>query len=159
MSTRSTTHFINSSHEYGGPVIVYRHSDGYPSGAGADIQEFFKAVEAQTTDTRFNEASYLAAKYVVYLAGSFAEMAATDWTTGKIGTVKPLNFLSVGVMDADPMDIEYRYTVDTGKMDSNGLPTVTVQECFWGEKPDGEHVPLAIAISIDQQAFETTATE
>ena len=100
MSTRCVTHFT-----WGGKVQarVYRHCDGYPSGAGTDILRFLRDVEAQTRDTRFNDPSYLAAKYVVWLAGQFANGD------------KPLDFLSVGVVLEDPGDIEFRYVIECGQ--------------------------------------------
>lgn len=96
MSTRSITHFVMD-----GVIVarIYRHCDGYPSGAGTDLYRFLRDVKAQTHDTRFSDPDYLAAKYVVWLAHSFAREA-------------PLDFLSVGVTSADPSDIEYRYVVD-----------------------------------------------
>jgi len=42
MSTRSTTHFIDSEFSTKPIAIVYRHSDGYPEGAGMDIARFLK---------------------------------------------------------------------------------------------------------------------
>ena len=96
MSTRCTTHFL----QYGKPVaIIYRHSDGYPEGAGVDLLSFLDEC-AGLDDSRFGDASYLAAKYVVWLAGKFNE-----------GPSK-LEFLGVGVLMTDPGDIEFRHTVD-----------------------------------------------
>lgn len=133
MSTRSTAHFKG----YGAdePVaIIYRHTDGYPDGAGTDIVKFFEQVEQQCEGTihgtRFGDPSYLAAKYVVFLSGIFAKYSAMG-PAGEDGEIKPLNFGSVGVMDQDPGDIEYRYTVDCDNLDSIGRPTVTVEEIGW----------------------------
>ena len=40
-----------------------------------------------------------------------------------------LDFISVGVCDEDPSDIEYRYVVDCGKIDpKSGLPEVKAYE-------------------------------
>lgn len=112
MSTRSTTHFVS---ELGDKptAIVYRHSDGYPSGAGKDIQQFLRDVVANTQDTRFYDPSYLAAKYVVWLAGQFARRYERNAATGEYGYVAshPLDFISVGVVQSDPDDIEYRYII------------------------------------------------
>ena len=122
MSTRSTTHFTLGETPR---AIVYRHADGYPSGAGADILEFLRSVQLQTLDTRFSDPSYLAAKYVVFLAQRFA--VDYDWTGGEM-TITPrknrLDFISVGICLKDPADIEYRYVVDcaTRREPEEGLP-------------------------------------
>jgi hypothetical protein len=106
MSTRSTTHFKHGDELV---AIVYRHTDGYPDGAGADICGFLDQC-ASLSDSRFSDPSYLAAKYVVFLADKF------NWTHSyKAGPIRPqskLEFLSVGVVMEDPGDIEYRYEVD-----------------------------------------------
>jgi len=112
-------------------AIVYRHSDGYPSAAGADILRFFNEVRAQTDDTRFYDSSYLAAKYVVFLAGMFAR----KFIDGKWEPSAPLDFLNVGIVHDDPGDIEYRYVV-TQQLTDGGRPTVFVYEMpglFLGE--------------------------
>lgn len=157
MSTRSTTHFINSQWNDNPQAIIYRHSDGYPTGAGADILRFFDEVEAQTSDTRHTDASYLAAKYVVFLSGIFAEHQARTYdfesATWKQNEVKPLHFLSVGVVNQDPGDIEYRYTVDCGKIDDTGRPTVTVQTVGWADEPDGEPEPVEDAINAERNSM------
>ena len=73
MSTRSTTHFVDSQATYlnGKPMaIIYRHSDGYPSGAGRDLLSFLKECK-KLKDSRLSDSSYLAAKYIVFLADMF----------------------------------------------------------------------------------------
>jgi len=99
MSTRSTTHFTNG-HEV--IAIIYRHSDGYPDGAGADLLRFIEET-GKLSDSRHADPSYLSAKYVVFLAREFARGS------------NPLDFCSVGVVSEDPGDIEYRYVVDCDK--------------------------------------------
>ena len=71
MSTRSTTHFTDST---GTVAIIYRHSDGYPEGAGRDLISFLKECKA-LPDPRLYDAPYLAAKYVVFLANMFNTFA------------------------------------------------------------------------------------
>jgi len=115
MSTRSTTHFVDSSFSTEGKppylsAIIYRHCDGYPEGAGKDIIAFLKKCKA-LRDSRLDDVSYLAARYVAFLGDQF-------------GDVNSLDFRSVGVMMEDPGDIEYRYTVDCGKIGEDGLPEV-----------------------------------
>lgn len=76
MSTRSTTHFC---HDDGSTVaIVYRHSDGYPGVAGADLFRFLNEVNDNVKDKRFSDPTYLAAKYVVWLAHEFNNEYDTD---------------------------------------------------------------------------------
>jgi len=111
MSTRSTTHFayrLGAEPE----AIIYRHADGYPEGAGKDIFRFLDEV-GKLADTRFGDPSYLAAKYVVFLAREFA--VSYDWDEDHKFVTKPnespLDFISVGVLREDPGDIEYRYTI------------------------------------------------
>ena len=127
MSTRSTTHFT-----YGKDVeaIVYRHSDGYPNGHGKDLLAFFIEVAESTQDTRFGDPSYLAAKLVVWLAKQYARHYDYDGT-GKGSWVDSnyLDFLSVGVVQSDPGDIDYRYIVDSSQM-VNGRPKVTIQNRY-----------------------------
>jgi hypothetical protein len=118
MSTRCTINFGETyKDEFHNVAKIYRHSDGYPDseyGVPACLSQFFKDVENQTMDTRFNDPSYLAAKFVVWQAGQYARDSNA-----------PLAFSSLGVLLEDPGDIEYTYFVDCGKRDENGYPTVT----------------------------------
>ncbi len=95
------------------PAIIYRHSDGYPKGAGVDLRAFLKECN-ELRDSRLNDASYLAARYVVFLARQFSP-ADPKFS---------LDLLSVGVCLHDPSDIEYRYTVDCDDIGENGLPAL-----------------------------------
>lgn len=134
MSTRSTTHFVSNGKT---EAIIYRHSDGYPEGHGMDLSKFFEAVEEQTKDTRFSDPSYLAAKLVVWLADRFAQRFEPN-AEGEYGYVKSemLDFISVGVVMKDPIDIEYLYEVDCSEL-RNGYPAVRCYEVGggWGGKP------------------------
>ena len=125
MSTRSTTHFVVGTNL---SAIVYRHSDGYPEGAGRDINTFLSLC-AKLKDGRLDDPSYLAAKYVVYLADMFNNRLEKQ-ANGEYGYTRnasKLDFLSVGVMQSDPCDIEYRYVIDCGNL-VKGKPTVTCYE-------------------------------
>jgi hypothetical protein len=105
-------------------AIIYRHSDGYPEGAGTDILRFLEEC-AKLSDPRFTDPSYLAAKYVVFLANEFNcgyEFKGKDFVKTPKGS--RLDFLSVGVMDSDPSDIEFRYVIDCGTIE-NKRPKVT----------------------------------
>jgi hypothetical protein len=124
---------------------VYRHGDGYPDVAGVDLRRFFEAVEEDTADTRFSDPSYLAAKYVVWLAdkmktGSdrFREEYGSGDAPAKNGK---LNFLSVGVCLEDPGDIEYRYTVRCDQLDDNGRPEIYYQEVGSEERHEVPPIP------------------
>jgi len=105
---------------------IYRHGDGYPDGLGKDLQAFLDLVKATLKDTRFNDASYLAAKWVVHDAGRMAKYQNYDFNTRTYGPVtNPLQFLSVGIMMEDPGDIEYSYDVIcNGNFDKETMPTI-----------------------------------
>ncbi|MEE8615537.1 MAG: hypothetical protein V3T11_10045 [Roseateles sp.] len=112
MSTRCVINFVEGTQH---AAKIYRHCDGYPDGehgVPASLQQFFADVKKQATDTRFGDASYLAAKFVVWQA---------DQNAGD--SDKPLDFISLGIITSDPGDIEFVYTVDCGRM-TDGKPTV-----------------------------------
>ena len=115
MSTRCTTHFVFDDTPQ---AIIYRHTDGYPEKAGVDLQAFLKECK-KLPDSRLNDPSYLAARYVVYLARD---------------ALSP-NFISVGVCLEDPSDIEYRYTVDCSSIGKDGLPDVKCTNAHNDEEP------------------------
>jgi hypothetical protein len=115
MATRSQVKFSDNG------VVranIYVHYDGYPDGeAGriAQLKRFFQEVKDQCRDTRFNDAEYLAAKYIVW-------HALNDCTDEN---PNPLNFLGIGPCIEDHGDIEYIYLVDCGNLDpETGFPTV-----------------------------------
>lgn len=110
MSTRSTTHFTYGDQS---EAIVYRHWDGYPESAGVDIQEFIKQC-AILRDNRFNDPTYLAGRYIVFLADKFREKGAAL-----------CDFRSVGPVLADPDDISYRYKIDCSAHEEDGAPVIT----------------------------------
>ena len=116
MSTRCTTHFCHGE----GPArisppvaIIYRHTNGYPEGAGVDIHTFLdecaklETVGKSGSGPRFNDPAYLAAKYVVFLADQFNR----DYDADRTPFESRLDFLWVSVVMKDPGDIEYRYVV------------------------------------------------
>lgn len=141
MSTRCTTHFLD---EEGVVAIVYRHWDGYPKVAGTDLCKFITRCK-KLSNSRLGDASYLAARYVVFLGEVFASDGMFEDPAGKlhkhaynfknptekrkyviIPRKNRLNFTGVGIVLTDPGDIEYRYTVDCSKI-VNGRPEV---KCF-----------------------------
>lgn len=141
MSTRCTINF-----GYGKDIDakIYRHSDGYPGTANGkeygvliDLRKFFDEVKRQTRDTRFGDASYLAAKFVAWqsrqgarsnLRWYYSGGMRTERTDAEIDALindKYLDFLSVGVLHGeDPGDIEYTYFIDCSKIDGKGYPKV-----------------------------------
>jgi hypothetical protein len=120
MSTRSTTWFVSGDTSRP-EAKVYRHADGYPEGHGRDLQRFFGDVADQTRDTRFDDPSYLAAKLIVWLAREFATSYDGGKRTSHADT-RPLDFLSVGVVQDDPGDVEFVYVVDCATFDAAGVP-------------------------------------
>jgi len=82
-------------------AVIYRHWDNYIEGGGIDLKEFLDFCKSGTFDGRTRDASYLASKYVVFLAQTFAG----DWKEN------PLDFLSVGVCYTNPeLDMWQEYT-------------------------------------------------
>jgi hypothetical protein len=103
-----------------------------------DIVRFLKACKA-LPDSRLNDPSYLAAKYVVFLADMFnghyvkfkqagiCDATGESINAGRYGYKRAkskLDFIGVGILSEDPGDIEYRYVIDCGNL-VEGLPTVT----------------------------------
>lgn len=117
MSTRASVHFCDKSGTT--QAVVFRHTDGYPEGLGEDIRKFFKAIKEQCgQDTRFNDPTMLAARWVVWDAAQMAD--SSD---------KPLKFLSVRIMLQDSGDIEYRYKILCNRgWDDNSDPEVITEE-------------------------------
>jgi len=134
MSTRSTTHFVDGPN-MDPTAIIYRHSDGYPTGHGADLLAFFVEVAESIQDTRFNDTSYLASKLVVWLAKRYAYHYDFMGDTPKRIEDHYLDFLSVGIVDEDPGDIQYRYVVDCSRF-VYGRPHVTIIRLGFGARPD-----------------------
>jgi hypothetical protein len=106
---------------YGTEVVarIYIHSDGAPETLGAGLNTFLKLLKANVKDPRLDDAPYLAAKFVVYMAAIHNEYA--QW---RDNTAHPLEFLSVGIVSEVGDDVQYIYTVDCDKM-VKGFPTVT----------------------------------
>jgi hypothetical protein len=63
------------------------------------LEDFFEAVKAQCADTRFTDAPYLAAKFVVWRANRYA--ASEQKRSANPDEARPLNFLSVGVVTSE----------------------------------------------------------
>jgi hypothetical protein len=120
MATRSQVKFVDRGVTTSN---VYVHWDGYPdseNGRLAELQRFFQDVKDQCGGVT-NDAEYLAAKYIVWKA---LEQCDDD-------NPNPLKFSGIGPCLQDHGDIEYIYTVNCGKMNPDGFPTVTYQEAGW----------------------------
>lgn len=98
-----TSCVINFCHKKEVIAKVYRHFDGGPDkniGVDADLIRFFAAVKKECgKDTRFDDPSYLAAKFVVWQAREYSDEPGS------------LNFVSVGVVLDDP-SVAYRWYVN-----------------------------------------------
>jgi hypothetical protein len=121
MATRGLYKFYSTEKEYKdkkSTATIYRHWDNYLEAGGLDLKEFLETLRDSDFDSRFTDSSYLASKFVVYLAREFAN----DWND------EPLDFLSVGIVDnrADlDMWQEFTYHI-IGEIQDNGLPKVVV---------------------------------
>lgn len=116
MSTRCQILFASDTDDTA-PARIYRHCDGYPNGehgVPADLARFFRDVKAGTKDTRFGDAEYLAAKFVVWQAAKNARGG------------NPLDFISLGVASSLHGDevYEYRVLCDTDYRDPDAVPGV-----------------------------------
>ncbi len=154
MSTRATVHFIGGKDKTEKPTaIAYRHGDGNPEALGKDLFSFFKKVKAQCGDfiggTRFNDASYLAAKWIVYDAVEMAEMnygienRHDNNKKACAGDIRLLRFSSVGIVDSDPGDIDYRYLVMCdGSYANKKFPKVICQQVGEVEEDGTEYLKV-----------------
>jgi len=120
MSTRSLHKFYENETQLeddNPTAVIYRHWDGSIEGAGQDLIDFL--IELQPLqDNRFDDASYLSAKYVIYLARLFAK----DWEQN------PLNFLSVGIVpNGTDCWEEYEYKIIC-EIQGNGLPKILLND-------------------------------
>lgn len=115
MSTRSVTKFFYGDTNENPEAIIYRHMDGYVEGAGVDLVAFLDET-GELRDSRHSDPSYLAGRYLVFLARGYGS------TNGS------LDFISCGVVREVPGDVEYIYHVHCGSH--------PVLECF--EACDGE---------------------
>jgi hypothetical protein len=112
MSTNAVIHFCAES-KTEIRASIYRHWDGYPdteSGVLADFARFCDAVEHDTSDHRYGDPSYLAAKFVVWMA--LKESNSTRFVRGKAKghPERPLDFLGVGIIPSTWTQ-EYAYYV------------------------------------------------
>ncbi len=101
---------------FGKDIAIYRHSDGYPECTGEDLVEFMYQCSLMK-DSRLNNPSYLAAKYVVWLAHFFTKYSlwpARNLTKEEYENPQNyLNFLSVGIINAkDAKNMNFVYYIN-----------------------------------------------
>jgi hypothetical protein len=121
MGTSATISFRDSKGEE--VARIFRQCDGMPEHLGLDLLDFFEEVKRQCPhDTRFDNPSYLAAKWVVF-----------DSRRHGGDDVNPLGFLSVGIVD-DSWEGEWHYDVrchgrydDAGNMEA---PDIDIARLF-----------------------------
>ena len=89
---------------------IYIHGDG--DTLGERLNKFLTEVQKNVPDNRFNCPSYLAAKFVVWMAKK-----------SKTGS-HYLDFLSIGIMQSDAGGIKYRYKVICNKLDGRAIPKI-----------------------------------
>lgn len=115
-------------------AMIYQHSDGYPDGEHGVLvllQTFFRAVEKDTRDTRFEDPEYLAAKFLVW-ATQAQRAREVEWRKTWPASMRdapdgPLNFLGHGVSLREHGDIAYCYFVDCSRHNEQGRPLVLVR--------------------------------
>ena len=134
MSTRATFHFVDPEWPTSPQAIVYRHMDGNPEEAGAQLLAFVDRVD-RLKDKRFDDPSLLAARYVAFLGEHYA--FHYDDKFRKVPNEDYLDFISVGILTEDPGDIAYRYTIVC-----DGKPTITVEGYGDEENDTGDLIYL-----------------
>jgi len=110
VSTRASVKFRDKN----ASVRVYHHADGYPEHMEAELDAFFAYCEGHLTwDNRFDDAEYLAARYVYWL------------TTAGFYLGVPWDGYSVGIQERLHGDESYGYVVHCM---GTGRPLVDVIE-------------------------------
>ena len=109
MGTSALIHFRENKKIF---ATIYRHYDGYPEEVLNNLEQFLDAVEKQCIDRRFNDPTYLAAKFVVWQADQYTDDKS-----------KPLDFLSVGVVTPESLAGDYYYYLDC---DTRNRPEIIV---------------------------------
>jgi hypothetical protein len=110
LTTRATIHFLDNTVD--GEVIIYRHTDGYPESTGRDLRQFLEICKT-LPNPRFNDPSYLAARYVVHLATRYRRFAEHE-----------LDFDSVGIVFEIPVGTNFVYMVDCTNASATNLPVI-----------------------------------
>ena len=110
--TNSNVYFCDND----GTVVanIYIHGDGMT--LGETLNKFLLEVQKKVSDNRFNCPSYLAAKFIVWMAKK-----------KKTGS-NYLDFLSIGVMQDDAGDIKYRYKVICNELEGRAIPKIITEK-------------------------------
>jgi hypothetical protein len=166
VSTRAIIQFAHDRTDASVAAMIYRHGDGYPDGAHGvlcDLQRFFVAVEHDTSDTRFEDPAYLAAKFVVWTTQEMRSIILASrvrhaWDRPeKPEKTGQLDFMSCGIVRSGDVGEEYTYRVNCGALDKKGRPTVE-----WSEMVDydgaGTYQPNTFKLGkLDKQAKAAVA--
>lgn len=120
MGTRCAIHFCspysNSTLDNRIEATVYQHYDGYPQNVVSKLHRFFEAVlSKQPRDTRFDDPSYLAARFLAW--------AIREEDENPLDSMTGYGILSGSL----PGDLSYRYFVDC-KVASGEKPVVIARE-------------------------------
>ena len=115
--TNASIHFCENDGT--SEAIIYVHGDGYPEGAGKDLETFLKEVQKHVPDNRFHCPHYLAAKFVVWQAKQIRKDNKSNHY---------LDFLSLGIMPQDAGDISYRYKIICNGIEGKALPKIITEK-------------------------------
>jgi len=110
-------------------AIVYRHYDGYD--IPDDMKDFFTELKENVNDTRFNNPTYLAAKFIVWQAHEYTKK--TDYQKES----HYLDFLGVSPSLENHDDIDVCWLVNCNQSDDNGFPVVKKVPLDFGEENAG----------------------
>jgi hypothetical protein len=119
MSIRAAIHFIEGP-DKSPEAIIFRHGEGDPRRLGKDLISFLGFVEGNVPDTRFDDASLLAARWVVYdaiLRGNPPKGRLKDF---------PIGFTHVRILANATDDIHFIFTVHC--YGNSVLPKITWTE-------------------------------
>jgi hypothetical protein len=109
--TNSNVYFCDND----GTIVanIYIHGDG--ATLGERLKVFLQEVQKNVPDNRFHCASYLAPKFVVWMA---RKNKGGDY----------LDFLSIGIMQSDAGDIKYRYKVICNEHKGRAIPKIITEK-------------------------------
>ncbi len=111
---------------------IYVHNGGEPTSMASLLSEFFSAASL-VYDRRFDDPTYLAAKFVVWFATEKSHCGGS-----------PLNFVGIGVYMTIPEDVRYVYKLDCDS--DRKRPGVTAYESKNGKV--GKIVPMPLLVEV-----------
>jgi hypothetical protein len=141
MSTRSQILFRQGKSK----VMIYRHSDGYPTGALGDLVSFFQWNQGRNTDL-----SYMTANYIYFMKKDSEAYCDYDWKADKSTGHYELNWkdekyakdgnlstkLGYGIVDSDSIGSWTEYFYDVELMANTHI----VIKCYSVSNSDDESV-------------------